>query len=63
MRLSSDPAVVAWLDRQIFETLCLISVNLSQLLAGVEILPAGSRRNAHKAPWKNSSQSSWGRPF
>jgi predicted nucleic acid-binding protein len=46
MRLSSDPAVVAWLDRQIIETLYLISVNLAQLLTGVEILPAGSRRDA-----------------
>jgi toxin FitB len=45
MRLSSDPGVVAWLDRQIIETLYLISVYLAQLLTDVEILPAASRRD------------------
>lgn len=41
-----DAAVLAWLDRQAPETLYLTSITLSELQAGIEILPAGKRRTA-----------------
>jgi toxin FitB len=44
MRLRAKPAVAAWLDQQILETLYLTSVSLAELLAGVEILPAGRKK-------------------
>ena len=44
MRLDADPAVRAWLDRQAAETLYLTAINFSELLLGVELLPAGKRR-------------------
>ncbi len=36
--------VVAWLDAQIAETLYLTSINLAELLSGVEVLPIGKRK-------------------
>jgi toxin FitB len=44
MRRDADPAVQAWLDRQAAETLYLTAINLSELLLGVELLPAGKRK-------------------
>ena len=43
MQVRPSAAVVAWLDRQAAETLFLTSVNLAELLVGVEALPAGRR--------------------
>lgn len=44
------PAVVAWLNQQAAETLYLTTINLAELLAGVEAMPAGKRRSAlHRA--------------
>ena len=40
----ADPAVQAWLDRQTAETLYLTATSLSELLLGIEILPAGARK-------------------
>ena len=37
-------AVLEWLDRQAPATLYLTSINLAELLAGIEALPAGKRR-------------------
>ena len=37
-------AVLNWLDRQAPETLYLTAVSLAELLAGIEVLPQGSRR-------------------
>jgi toxin FitB len=45
LKLKPDPAVLQWLDRQAPETLYLTAISFSELLAGVEILPAGRRRN------------------
>ncbi len=45
MGLQSDPAVGAWLDRQVAETLYLAATSLSELLVGIGILPAGRRRD------------------
>lgn len=44
MRPRGDPAVTAWLDRQVADTLYLTATSLSELLVGVEILPAGRRK-------------------
>ncbi len=44
LRPNPDPTVLAWLDRQQPETLYLTAVNMAELLAGVEVLPAGKRR-------------------
>lgn len=44
LKLRPDPGVLAWLDAQAPETLCLTTINLAELLAGVEALPAGRRR-------------------
>ena len=39
-----EPAVLDWLDRQSPQTLFLTTVNLAELLAGIEVLPQGRRR-------------------
>jgi len=44
MRTDGNPAVRAWLDRQVAETLYLTATGLSELLVGVEILPKGRRK-------------------
>ena len=44
MRSDGDPAVTVWLDRQRPETLYLTTVNLAELLLGVELMPLGLRR-------------------
>lgn len=44
MRPHGDPAVQAWLDRQVAETLYVTATSLSELLAGIEMVPAGKRR-------------------
>lgn len=46
LRPAPDAAVLHWLDAQEPQTLYLTSVNLAELLAGVESLPAGRRRKA-----------------
>jgi toxin FitB len=45
LKPAPDPAVLAWLDAQAPQTLCLTSITLAELLAGVAALPAGKRRN------------------
>lgn len=40
------PAVLDWLNAQAPETLFITSINLAELLAGVEVLPPGKRRDA-----------------
>jgi len=44
MKVGRDPAVVTWLDRQSAETLYLTATSLSELSIGIEILPAGKRK-------------------
>lgn len=44
MKLRGDPAVQAWLDRQEAETLYITTTSLSELLVGIELVPAGKRR-------------------
>jgi predicted nucleic acid-binding protein len=45
MKPSPDAKVLAWLDRQVAETLYLTSVTVAELLFGVAVLPAGKRKN------------------
>jgi toxin FitB len=50
LRIKPERAVLDWLDRQAPETLYLTAVSLSELLAGIELMPAGRRRtNLHRA--------------
>src|ERR1039458_8301563 len=44
-----DARVVAWLVAQDPETLYLTATSLSELLVGIEILPAGKRKRAMMA--------------
>lgn len=44
MKPNGNLAVAAWLDRQIAESLYLTATSLSELLAGIEILPSGKRK-------------------
>ena len=45
LRPRPEPAVLQWLDAQEPGTLYLTTVNLAELLAGVDALPAGRRRD------------------
>ncbi len=44
MKAQGDPAVTAWLDRQVADTLYFTATSLSELLVGIELLPEGRRR-------------------
>ncbi len=46
MKAAPNPAVLAWLDKQVAETLYLTSVTLAELLFGIGALPAGRRKDA-----------------
>src|ERR1019366_773807 len=45
MKPEANPAVRAWLNQQVAETLYLTSVTLAEMLFGIAVLPAGKRRN------------------
>ena len=45
MKPAPWPAVRAWLDSQVAETLYLSSVTVAELLFGITALPAGKRRH------------------
>ena len=51
MKPSADPAVIAWLDAQVAETLYLSAVTLAGLLFGINCLSAGRRKDALAAMW------------
>ena len=46
MKPAANPAVRAWLNEQVAETLYLTSVTLAEMLFGIAVLPAGRRRNS-----------------
>ena len=49
MKPAADPTVVQWFDRQSAETLVLTTTGLAELLAGIERLPHGKRKeNLHQ---------------
>ena len=45
MKPEPNPAVRAWLNQQLAETLYLTSVTLAEILFAIAVLPAGRRRN------------------
>ncbi|MEZ5823557.1 MAG: type II toxin-antitoxin system VapC family toxin [Geminicoccaceae bacterium] len=45
LRRTPEPRVVAWIDAQPLETLFLSAVTVAELRAGVELMPAGRRRD------------------
>ena len=45
MKPEPHPAVLAWLNNQVAETLYLSSVTLAELLFGIGALPAGKRKD------------------
>lgn len=49
LRTDGNPAVVAWLDRQIADTLYLTTINLAELLLGIALMPLGWRRSRLEA--------------
>ncbi|MGD9895648.1 MAG: type II toxin-antitoxin system VapC family toxin [Candidatus Methylacidiphilaceae bacterium] len=46
MKAEPNPAVRAWLDDQVAETLYLSSITLAELLFGIGALPSGRRKDA-----------------
>jgi predicted nucleic acid-binding protein len=46
MKPEPHPAVRAWLNEQVAETLFLTSVTLAEMLFGITVLPTGRRRNS-----------------
>ncbi|TPJ67785.1 type II toxin-antitoxin system VapC family toxin [Mesorhizobium sp. B2-7-1] len=46
MRPQPNPAVLAWLDKQVAQTLYLSSITLAEVLFGIEAMPAGRRKDA-----------------
>lgn len=46
LRPNGDPAVLAWLDAQIIETLYLSTISLAELRYGVAALPDGKRKDS-----------------
>jgi len=46
MKAEPNPAVRAWLDEQVAETLYLSSVTFAELLFGISALPSGRRKDA-----------------
>jgi predicted nucleic acid-binding protein len=44
MRPRPNLSVLHWLDQQAGETLCLTATSLSELLAGIEVMPNGRRK-------------------
>lgn len=44
MRSNSNDRVLEWLDNQTVETLYLTTINLAELLVGIETLPEGRRK-------------------
>ena len=44
MKSNSDARVLTWLDAQVADTLHLTTINLAELLVGIETLPDGKRK-------------------
>jgi predicted nucleic acid-binding protein len=48
MRPSCNPIVERWVNAQVADTLFLSACNLSELLLGIEQMPAGRRKESHR---------------
>jgi toxin FitB len=49
LKLKPEATVIRWLNAQEPQTLYLTTINLAELLSGVDIMPAGRKRAALKA--------------
>ncbi len=49
MRPRPDPAVMSWLAGQSIQTLFLTTLTVAELVAGVEVMPSGKRRQRFAA--------------
>jgi predicted nucleic acid-binding protein len=47
-RIAPDPGVLAWVDAQAIETLCLSAVTVAELRFGVASMPQGRRRTVYQ---------------
>jgi len=45
LKLAGNPAVLAWLDAQLIETLYLSTISLAELRFGIAALPDGKRKD------------------
>lgn len=46
LKPSADPAVVAWIDAQVVETLYLSTISVTELRYGIAVLPDGKRKES-----------------
>jgi toxin FitB len=44
LRLKPDPAVVAWVDEQVIETLYLSTISVTEMRYGIVVLPDGKKK-------------------
>ena len=49
LKPNADPAVVAWIDAQVVETLYLSTISVTELRYGIAVLPGGKRKEALRA--------------
>jgi predicted nucleic acid-binding protein len=49
LRPKPDPAVVAWIDEQVIETLFLSTISVTEMRYGIVVLPDGKRREGLRA--------------
>jgi predicted nucleic acid-binding protein len=49
LRAAPHERVIAWLDSQLAETVCVASLSIAEVLRAVERLPAGRRERAREA--------------
>ena len=47
-KLAPTPSVLAWIDAQTVETLCLSAITVAELRYGLAIMPAGKRRSIYQ---------------
>lgn len=48
-RVEPNPAVLAWMDLQTVETLCLSAITVAELRFGLASMPEGKRRSVYQA--------------
>lgn len=49
LKPNADPAVVAWIDAQVVETLYLSTISVTELRYGIAVLPDGKRKESLRA--------------
>ena len=60
LKTQADPAVQRWLDRQEAETLYPTTVNLAEVLIGIELLPEGKRKKGMATAMRELLQALFG---